>query len=314
MSDIIPFVSQLDMHEEQEWIEALSAHLPDEKIIRFANLDNSEKLNAKIAIVANPNPKEISELSNLTWIHSVWAGVERLVSELGNQPFEIVRLIDPELARTMAEAVLAWSLYLHRDMPEYAQQQRQRIWRELPYSKMSDRTVGVLGLGTLGSASAQLLAEIGFNVIGWSRSQKQIDNVETRSGEAGLIDVVSKSDILVNLLPLTDQTRGLINTSVLEMLPEKAGFINFGRGAVVVTDDLIDALDRERMSHAVLDVFEQEPLQNDNPLWDHNSITVLPHISAPTNMETASEIVAENIVFYRKKGILPQTVNRQRGY
>ncbi len=102
--------------------------------------------------------------------------------------------------------------------------------------------------------------------------------------------------------------------SILEKLPEKASLINFGRGAVLVTGDLVDALDRGHMSHAVLDVFDQEPLPTTSPLWDHKQITVLPHISAPTNMETASEIVAGNIRSYRRNGILPQTVDRKRGY
>ncbi|MBL4907258.1 MAG: glyoxylate/hydroxypyruvate reductase A [Sneathiella sp.] len=314
MSEVIPFVSQLELKEEQEWIEVLSRQLPKERIVGFSALTAADKKDAKIAIVANPNPDEISQLPNLVWIHSVWAGVERLVGELGDQPFGIVRLIDPELARTMAEAVLAWSLYLHRDMPAYARQQKNRQWKEIPYRSVSNRTVGILGLGELGTAAAQLLAGIGFKVIGWSRSQKQVDNVITKSGEDGLAETVSRSDILVSLLPLTDQTRGLIDKSVFDNLPDQAGLINFGRGPVVAIEDLVRALDQGRLSHAVLDVFEQEPLPTESALWDHDAITVLPHISAPTNMKTASEIVARNIVLYRQKGILPVTVSRKLGY
>lgn len=314
MSDVIAFVSQLAPAEEKQWIEKLAACLPDEALVRISDMTAVQKQNAKIAIVANPDPADILELPNLVWIHSVWAGVERLVSELEEGAFEIVRLIDPELARTMAEAVLAWSLYLHRDMPAYTAQQQSHIWNERPYIKASDRTIGILGLGTLGIAAAHLLTQFGFNVMGWSRSPKAIEGVETRSGPNGLADMVSKSDILVSLLPLTVQTQGLIDKKIFAQLPDQASFINFGRGAVVSTDDLVDALDKGPLSHAVLDVFEVEPLPIDSLLWDHQDITILPHISAPTDMDTASDIVSQNIRTYRDSGALPQTIERQRGY
>lgn len=314
MSEIIAFVSQLGAAEEKQWIEKLATRLPGETLVRISDMTLVQKQNTKIAIVANPDPADILDLPNLIWIHSVWAGVERLVSELEEGTFEIVRLVDPELARTMAEAVLSWSLYLHRDMPAYAAQQRSHVWNERPYIKASDRTVGILGLGTLGIASAHLLAQFGFSVMGWSRSSKVIEGIATRSGPDGLADIVSKSDILVSLLPLTVQTQGLIDKKIFDQLPDQAGFINFGRGAVVSTDDLVDALDKGSLSHAVLDVFKVEPLPIDSLLWDHQDITILPHISAPTDMDTASDIVSQNIRTYRDSGALPQTIDRQRGY
>jgi glyoxylate/hydroxypyruvate reductase A len=217
----------------------------------------------------------------------------------------------------MAEAVLAWTLYLHRDMPAYLAQQRARQWRQLPYLRPADRRLGLLGLGTLGTAAARVLRAAGFAVKGWSRTPKHSDDLEgiaTCSGSDGLHEVVRSSDILVCLLPLTPQTRHLVDAALLRLLPERASLINFGRGALVRTPDLIAALDEDRLAHAVLDVFDEEPLPPDSPLWLHPCVTVLPHISADTDPRTASQIVANNIGLWRQTGRIPLPVDRARGY
>ena len=225
-----------------------------------------------------------------------------------------MRLIDPQLSRTMAEAVLAWTYYLFREMPAYAKFQREHVWQQLAYRRPEQVTIGLLGLGALGAASAARLKEAGFNVIGWSRSAKSLAGVETFHGEEGLNRLLSRSDILVCLLPLTSETKGLLNRDRLSKLPGDASLINFARGPVVVDGDLIEALDSGALKHAVLDVFDIEPLPAGNALWDHPAITVLPHISAPTDRETAAAIVAGNILTYRSTGALPTTVDLERGY
>lgn len=314
MKTPIPVTGQIPKGEANRWLQELSARLPDERLIWLNDLSEADCRSAEIAIVANPDPKEIARLTNLKWVHSVWAGVERLVADLGDQPFEIVRLIDPELARTMAEAVLSWCLYLHRDMPAYARQQRKHKWAELPYSKPSQKTIGVLGLGALGIASAQLLKQFGFHVQGWSRTQKDLPDIETFQGSEGLEQMISQSDILVCLLPLTEGTRHLLDLGLLKKTRPGASLINFGRGPVVVTDDLVTVLDQGPLAHAVLDVFDQEPLPENSPFWDHPKMTILPHISAPTDVLTASDIVAANIKQYRQTGQLPPVVDKKIGY
>lgn len=311
---VIPFVGQIPQQELENWISLLSRKLPAETIRPFADLTAEEKKVAEIAIVANPEPDEVAELTSLKWVHSVWAGVEKLLSELGDRPFEIVRLVDPELARTMADAVLSWTLYLHRNMPGYAALQRQRKWAELPYIKASDKTVGILGLGNLGIEAAHVLNTFGFNVAGWSRSPKDVKDVRCFAGEEGLKEIFEKSDILVSLLPLTPQTRGLLSRNLFSRCKNGSGFINFGRGAVVNSEDLLVALDKGHVDHAVLDVFETEPLPQDDPFWTHQKVTVLPHISAPTDIDTASSIVAANLLTFRETRELPQTVDKKRGY
>lgn len=311
---MIPFISQLPEPEQAIWIAALNQALPNETIVALSNMSAAEKTHCQLAIVANPDISQLAELENLKWLHSVWAGVERLMMALADSAIEVVRLIDPTLSQTMAEAVLAWSLYLHREMPLYAQQQQSKHWQQHPHVLASDRRIGILGLGELGQASAQQLQQNGFKVMGWSRTAKTIENITTYSGAEGLTEMLTQSDILVCLLPLTSATQGLINKALLMQLPKASRVINFARGAIINTPELLQILELGHISHAVLDVFDQEPLSADSILWQHPNITVLPHISAPTNMNSACEIVAKNIQRFRATGEIPPSVDKINGY
>lgn len=310
----IALVTRIDKASEQEWLALLADRLPDEKILCFSDMSETERKAAEIAIVADPDPAQVAELPGLAWIQSLWAGVERLVAELGVGAPPIARLVDPELSRVMAEAVLAWTLYLHRDMPIYRQKQQDRVWEPQPYHHPSRYTVGMLGLGALGMASANRLREAGFVVKGWSRSPKEASGIESFTGDDGLITVLGASDLVVCLMPLTDETRGLLDHRRLAAMKEGAALINFARGPIVVDADLIASLDAGHISHAVLDVFREEPLPAASPFWRHPKVTVLPHISAPTDQHTAAAIVAANIRAYRATGALPQAVDIERGY
>jgi glyoxylate/hydroxypyruvate reductase A len=314
MTGRIAFVSRLSIRDEELWLQALAGALPEENILPVRKIASGDLCGVQIAVVANPDPADIARLTNLKWIHSVWAGVERLVAEPGLAALPIVRLVDPELARTMAEAVLAWTYYLSRDMPAYARLQRQHRWQQLPYRHPAELTVGLLGLGTLGTAAALRLRSAGFNVSGWSRTAKNTDRIERFSGAAGLALLLARADVLVCLLPLTPETHGLLNRERLALMPTGASLIHFARSPIVVVDDLLAALNSGRLSHAVLDVFDVEPLPQHSELWEHPKITVLPHISAPTNKETAAAIVAKNIRDYRSSGVLPRTVAMNHGY
>jgi glyoxylate/hydroxypyruvate reductase len=296
------------------WLDALRAALPEESIREVGELSDSEASTVEIAIVADPDPAQLARLTSLKWIHSVWAGVERLVPLARERALPLVRLHDPELARTMAEAVQAWTYYLQRDMPAYAASQRATVWQPRPYRAPSETTVTLVGLGELGSAAAARLLDAGFRVRGWSRTQKHIPGVECYVGLSVLGTSIANADIVVLLVPLTPETKGLFNTSTFAAMKRGASLINFARGAVIVRDALVDALNSGQLQHAVLDVFEQEPLPADDPLWRHPAVTVLPHISAPTNRRTAAKIVADNIRRYRADGELPALVDLGRGY
>lgn len=312
--NLIPFLAAPGYANTQAWVQTLQAAIPEEQIVAFNDMTDEAKAACKVAIVANPNPAELQQLPQLQWVHSVWAGVERLVEDLGKTDLKIVRLVDPQLASTMAEAVLAWALYLHREIPAYARQQAQKKWQPREYVAARERTVSLLGLGALGEAAAQSLLQAGFTVCGWSRSHKSVAGVECFNGDNELPAMLAKTDILVCLLPLTPGTKGLINTHMLAQLPQGASLINFARGAIVNDEDLHAALESSHITHAVLDVFDIEPLPVSGWHWQHPRVSVLPHCAAPTDRKTASAIVAKNILRYRASGELPQTVDIERGY
>jgi glyoxylate/hydroxypyruvate reductase A len=291
-----------------QWLKILKKKLPKERIVKFSNLKKTDYKKTDVAIVANPNPKEVKKLVNLKWIQSVWVGVEKLVESFKGERVKIVRLVDPEMNRTMAEAVLSWVLYLHRDMHFYQAQQNKRVWKESDYIKPSKKVVSFIGLGQLGAASAAKLIQNNFNVCGWSRAKKNISKVKSFTGELGLKKMLQQTDILVCLIPLTKKTK------TLSYLKKGASIINFARGAIINSNDLIKHLNSGRIKHAVLDVFEQEPLPKKSILWKHKNVTVLPHISAHTDMDTASNIVCKNIKMYRLKNRIPKSVDLKRGY
>ncbi len=311
----LALIGRLDADETAHWLSGLRAAMPDEVIEPAQTLLAEGRADqVRLAIVANPDPADVRRFPGLQWIHSLWAGVEGLLAEPSFQALPIVRLIDPELARTMAEATLAWTLYLHREMPHYRAAQQASSWQPLPYRPAAERRIGLLGLGEMGRRAATSLQAAGFPVLGWRRQAGDVPGIECRSGAKGLDEVLATSDVVVLLLPLTPDTRHLINRDRLARLPAGASLINFGRGPLVHDGDLIAALDRGHLAHAVLDVFAQEPLPAVNPLWSHPRVTVLPHISASTTATTAAAIVASNVRRWRQSGVLPPTVDRAAGY
>jgi len=315
MTAVVPFVSEASQDERQAWRNALPEALSGIAVVKpFEDLTDEERNTAKVAIVANPDPAKVAALPNLVWVQSLWAGVERLTAELPADGPLIVRLTDPQMAETMSEAVLAWTLYLHRDMPRYRIQQQRKIWHGHELKLPGERTVGVLGLGKLGSAAALRLKENGFDMLGWSRGPKAITGIACHHGADGLRTVLQRSDILVLLMPLTDETRGMLGEMELAQCKEGASLINFARGPILEEAALLRALDAGPLGHAVLDVFDEEPLPASHPFWSHDKVTVLPHISAPTITSTASAIVAQNIGGYFADGTVPPGVDRSRGY
>jgi len=314
MEKIVPFISGCDNDSTKLWLKYLQEQMNEYQIILFENLTTEQKLSSTVAIVANPNSKDIAQLKNLKWIQSLWAGVEKLLQDLPNSSFKIVRMTDPQLANTMAQSVLAWTLYLHKNMPLYLKQQKQKQWKQHIETLPEERNILVLGLGNLGEKSAKKLKENGFSVSGWARSKKEIESVETFYGENGLTQALKAADIVVCLLPLTDETKNLLDKSKLDLLHKKASIINFARGAIIDYEYLAKKLDKKELCHAVLDVFDIEPLATSSSLWENENITVLPHISAPTNMKTASKIASKNILEYFEKGIIPPFVDTNKGY
>lgn len=315
MATPVPFVRRIDQGPHPELLAALRRELPELDVIEHGELDVEQRDAVTVAIVDDPGADQLAALPNLALVQSTWAGVDEIIPAVP-EGVAIARMVDPQLAATMAEAVLAWALYLHRDMPRYAQQQRAQRWLEHALVRPADRRIGILGLGALGRAAAHTLVAQDFPVSGWSRSAKSIDGVACVDGADGLTALLNRSDIVVNLLPHTEDTLGLLGAEAFATMPVGASLINFGRGQTVDDVALLDALDRGHLDHAVLDVFDVEPLPADHPYWRHDSVTVLPHISGPTSSDTAAVIAAENVRRFLANGELPTDalVDREHGY
>ncbi len=297
----------------EEWVAPLQAALPADTIQIYPAIADPNTI--ECAIVAVPPPGVLTNYPNLRLIQSLWVGVESLLTDTTlPTTVPLARLVDPGLTETMIESVIQHVLNAHRDYEHYRSQQAAGIWRQLPQVRASDRRVGFLGLGELGAAGAQALLNLGFAVAGWSRRPKVLPGIETFAGETGLVPFLSRTEILVCLLPLTAETRGILNAQTLAALPAGATIINLARGGHIVDEDLLAALDRGQIGRAILDVFNTEPLPADHPYWRHQRVVVLPHVAAETDPHTAVEQVVENLRRLKAGEPLRHLVNRAAGY
>ncbi len=305
--------------EAQAWHAALSRAAPD---VAWLNDEQAaaQAHNIEAAVVANPAPGSLSAYPNLRLIQSLWAGVDRLLADPSvPQHVPIARMVDPALTAAMVETALWATLALHRGFFTYATQQRQQHWQPLAQRRAAEVNVAVLGLGVLGSAVARCLAAQGYAVAGWAQQAKPRPGLlnavsHSVSGLAALPGLLARSQIVINLLPLTPATRGLINSTFLSHLPRGAGLVNLARGAHVVDADLLAALHSGQLAHAVLDVFHTEPLPASHPYWSHPQVTVLPHAAALTDERSAAAVVAANLRALAHGAPLQHLVLRALGY
>jgi glyoxylate/hydroxypyruvate reductase A len=295
------------------WTRALRQRLPGLEVRVFPELGDPAEIEA--ALVWLPPSGLLARLPNLRAIFSLGAGVDRLLED-PTLPADVplCRMVDPSLTASMAEFVLLHVLRYHRDLDLYEAQQRRGEWRLVLPKPAAATVVGLLGLGELGAASARLLARHGFTVRGWSRTRKVIEGVRCFAGAEELDAFLAEVGVLVCLLPLTPQTRGILNAALFARLPIGARLVNLARGAHLVEGDLLDALDSGRLAHATLDVFVREPLPKDHPFWRHPRITITPHAASYSLPESGAEIVAENLRRLRDGRPLLHVVDRARGY
>jgi glyoxylate/hydroxypyruvate reductase len=267
------------------------------------------------ALVWRPETGFLASLPSLKLILSLGAGVDHLLGDPQlPRHIPIVRLVDPHMTDAMSEYVVLQVLRLHRRDLDYRAQQEAGVWRELDQPNAVDRRVGILGLGELGQDAAKKLKALGFDVAGWSRSEKNLTGIASYAGAPGLSQLLPRSEILVCLLPLTTETEGILNASTLALLPRGAALINAARGAHLVEADLLAALASGQISAAVLDVFRQEPLPPDHPFWRHPRVILTPHVAAFTNPTTAAPIILDNIRRFEDRRPLLNRVDLARGY
>ena len=267
------------------------------------------------ALVWRPEPGFLASLPSLKLILSLGAGVDHLLGDPQlPRHIPIVRLVDPHMTDAMSEYVVLQVLRLHRRDLEYRAQQEAGIWRELDQQNAAARRVGILGLGELGQDAAKKLSALGFDVAGWSRSEKNLGGIASYAGAAGFAPLLSRSETLICLLPLTTETEGILNANTLALLPKGAALVNAARGAHLVEEDLLAALASGQISVAVLDVFRQEPLPAGHPFWRHPRVIVTPHVAAFTNPTTAAPIILDNIRRFEDGRPLLNRVDLARGY
>ena len=264
----------------------------------------------------NPTPGWLATLPNLRLILSSGAGVDHITSDPAwPRHVPIVRMGGPETAQRMGEYVCLAALALLRDLPAAIAGQAARRWVEMPTGRTAPETrVGIMGLGNLGAHAAGMLRGLGFQVSGWSRTTKNLSGVACYAGPGERDAFLAGADILVCLLPDTLETRGAIRADTIALLPPGAGVVNAGRGGHVVLPDLLAALDVGRLSGAVLDVFEAEPLTGDAAVWEHPRVVVTPHVASLASRRARAGHVAKAISAFERREIPSNYYNAELGY
>ncbi|WP_334134756.1 2-hydroxyacid dehydrogenase [Tepidimonas sp.] len=294
----------------EPWLAGLRAALPEATV----DVWQPGAPPADYAVVWTPPQAFLDEQPRLRALFNIGAGVDALLQRRIAPQTLIVRLDDAGMAVQMAEYVCHAVIRHFREFDAYDAAQRQGQWALRKPRRREDCVVGILGLGVLGTRVAQALRVFEYPVLGYSRTPKTVPGVEVLHGAAGLGTLLARSQVLVNLLPLTPQTRGILSRATLSRLPPGAYLINAARGAHLVEDDLLALLDSGHLSGATLDVFATEPLPPDHPFWRHPRITVTPHTAARTlRDESIAQIVGKIRALERGEPI-SGVVDPARGY
>jgi glyoxylate/hydroxypyruvate reductase len=310
MRDAAVFYSRLD--DPVAWQKVLQAELPD--LGFHVHPDMGDPQTVRYALTWKPPAGFFAAFPNLALVVNLGAGVDSLVARDDLPDVPIARLSDGGMVSLMSSYVLFSVIRYAREIPAFERAQRRHEWKYVHPRPLSAIKVGVLGLGELGSAAAASLAQIGFDVTGWARTQKAIPGVHCMAGRAALDEVLSGNEIVVILLPLTPDTRGLIGARELALLPRGAKLINAARGAIVDEEALMDALRSGQVAEATLDALTVEPLPREHPFWGMENVLITPHVASITVPEEAARDVVESIRRVRAGGAPLHAVDPRRGY
>jgi glyoxylate/hydroxypyruvate reductase len=302
----------------EKWLQRFKARLPDMPVALFG-LDQPEASAVTYVAAWQPPPGTLAAYPNLAAIFNLGAGVDALLRDATLPNVPLVRVVNPDLTARMTEYVVLHVLMHHRQQRLLDRSQVARQWTTPDQWAAHKLRVGIMGMGELGQDAAQVLARIGFQVAGWSRSPKAIAGVPCFSGSDGLDTFLARTDVLVVLLPMTAETRGILNRGLFSKLAKDGALgapvlINAGRGLLQVEADIISCLDDGTLGAATLDVFIQEPLAADHPLWSHPKVTVTPHNAADSDPEAISDYVVSQIRRHQRGEALQNVVARERGY
>jgi glyoxylate/hydroxypyruvate reductase len=302
----------------QRWKSRFDEVCPDRRVLQLpdATFDPAE---IHYAAVWKPAPGELAAFPNLRVIFNLGAGVDALMADSSLPKVPLVRVAVGDLTGRMTEYVVLHVLMHHRQELYLRDSQREKRWEPRAQWPAGALTVGIMGLGTLGANAADVLKRIGFRVTGWSRSRKQIDGVDCFHGEGQLGSFLQRTDILVCLLPLTPDTRHILNRDLFTQLHRKSPMgapvlINAGRGGLQNEADILQCLDDGTLGATSLDVFAQEPLPAGSPFWTHPKVVLTPHNAADTDPDEISKYVARQIERFEAGGALENVVEPSRGY
>ena len=301
-----------DVSRGRIWAGIFSERAPD---IEFHIWPDTGDLNAVEYLIAwQPPPGLVEKLPNLKVLFSSGAGVDHLDLSAVPEHVRVVRMVEAGIVNGMIEYVTLSVLALHRNLLDYLRQQANAVWQEIEVVPASTRNVGVMGMGVLGKAVLERLGAFGYRRYGWSRTHKDTPGVSTYSGAENLERFLGHCDILICLLPLTIDTRGILDRRLFSALPRGAALINVGRGGHLDQQALLDALNSGHLSQAILDVCEPEPLPASHPFWQHPRILLTPHVASMTQPETAAFVLLENLRRHQRGEPLRDAIDRRKGY
>ena len=297
---------------QNNWENRLKSFIPSIKLVPLLSI---EAMKAETALVWKAPLGRLNELQNLKGLISLGQGVDHILHDNSiPDNIHVIRIVDPYMAKSMSHWVILSVLNYIRDTQGYQNQEKNMIYKSRDEINFLSVKIAVYGIGAIGGVVAQDLNSLGFDVNGWSRSKKNINGIKCFEGEEGFNTLIKTSNIHVCLLPLTSSTMNIFNASIFKSMKKNVCFINAGRGEHVVEKDLIESCQSGHISHAVLDVYRNEPLPVNHPFWKQDNITLWPHVAAETNPNTAAEQIAHAITCLTSNVIPPNTVDRDLGY
>jgi len=260
--------------------------------------------------------KLLPRMKNLRWVHFLSAGVDRVWDWGLDQKDYVMSKSTGVHSETISDHVLAMALYFARELARFEKQKREKKWKRHSLQEMEGKTMGILGLGHIGRACARKARAFNMEVIAMASRAREDEEIDRVLGPEGLDEILKQSDYLVIALPLTSETKKLIGGRELDLLGENSVVINIGRGEIIDEEALIEVLKEGRIKGAGMDVFEEEPLSEDSPLWDLENVLITPHVAGttPVYMERVMEIFLKNLEAYEKGEKLPTGVDLKKGY
>lgn len=299
--------------DPKPWQTKLQEKLKGVDIEIYPNIKDTSKVLFALCWKADKNI--LSQFPNLKVAQSVGASVTHIIKNQ-NLPENILvtRIVDEQLSEDMFEFILTSILSYMKNFPLHQLNKKDKLWHQKTYKTIKNTTICILGLGKIGTHVAKKLQNMGFKVKGWSKTAKKINNINCLYGNESLTNAITSTDILINILPLTNETENILNLKNLSKLNKNGYLINVGRGEHLVENDLLELINSKHLSGALLDVFRTEPLPNKHPFWNCKNISITPHVAALTNVNSAIDIIVKNYENSTQGKPLTNIVSVKKGY